>query len=237
MPSTQRYFNETYQETAQLANGLCVVLRPVRPSDKDGLVSGLARMSPQSRYLRFFTNKSQFTAAELRYLTEVDGENHFALAALRTLADGSEDGIGIARFVRLRDEPAVAEAAIAVVDEFHRNGLGRLLFLRLAAAARERGIERIRSEILPENRAIRAIIRQLATGACEHHEGGVVTVEASLPAVSPAAPPDMPSERGPNYRLLALAATNALELRPTSCSVPPSVAGRSGPKGPANGSP
>jgi GNAT superfamily N-acetyltransferase len=181
MVPAARAFDRSYRETVVLPSGLSVLLRSILPEDKQTLVRALGRLSPQSRYLRFFTNKSHFTEAELRYLTEVDGENHFAIAAMRLLPDGSEEGLGIARVVRCAGEPTVAEAAVAVIDEVQRQGLGRVLFMRLALAARERGIERIRSEILAENKAIRSIIRQFAPEAHLKHDGYLITVDAPLP--------------------------------------------------------
>ena len=211
-----RLFTPDYRESVVLPSGLCVLFRLITPNDKEPLVRGLGRLSPQSRYLRFFTNKRQFIAVELSYLIEVDGENHFAIVAMRVLPDGSEDGVGIARVVRLRDDPTVAEAAVAVIDEVQRRGLGRALFVRLAAAAYERGIRRIHSEILAENKAIRAIIHQLAPHATLHHEGYLVTVDAPLPEIDLAADPDERVALNATYRLLALAARNELELRHSS---------------------
>jgi hypothetical protein len=89
--------------------------------------------------------------------------------------------------------------------------------MRLAAAARERGIERIRSEILAENKAIRAIIRQFAPEAHLRHEGYVITVDAPLPEIDAERPPDARAALTPLYRLMALAARNALELRHNPC--------------------
>src|SRR5207244_92171 len=111
---------------------------------------GFAGLSAESRYRRFFSAKDRLSEAELRYLTEVDGVDHFALGALH---DG--EGAGVARFVRLRDRPDTAEAAIVVVDERQGCGLGRLLLTRLTEAARERGITRFRSDVLARNQAAR----------------------------------------------------------------------------------
>jgi GNAT superfamily N-acetyltransferase len=231
--TSPRHFDANYHETFVLPDGLEVTLRPVRPSDKGALVEGLGRMSPQSRYLRFFTSKSQFTSAELRYLTEVDGENHVALIAYAQQSDGSIQGAGIARFVRLKGEPTVAEAAVAVVDEFQRRGLGRLLFLRIAAAARERGIERIRSEVLSQNVAVRTIIHKLAPGAREQRDGNVILVDAPLHDVAPTIRPEDASPGGPNYRLLALAAVEALEVRHPSLRPTPAAPSADATKDPA----
>jgi GNAT superfamily N-acetyltransferase len=189
-------FGADYREVATLRDGAAVVLRPIRPDDKDLLARGFARMSPHSRYLRFFTPKACLTDEELRYLTEVDGLRHFALGA--TTPDG-HDGLGVARFIQLEHEPGVAEAAIAVIDDMHGKGLGSLLFERLVAAAAERGVQRVRCHVLGSNTGMHEFLRAFAPDHTTTIESGVVTVEMAL------------GDRG-MYELLRQAAAGAITL-------------------------
>src|SRR5262249_20362804 len=126
------------------------------------LIEGFARLSPQSRYLRFFGPKDRLSDAELSYLTELDGVNHFAIGALAA-GEWPERGIGIGRFVRLTTEPTVAELAITIVDAEQRKGRGSALCARLVEAARERGIRRFRAEIMPSNAGMHALLRSQAS--------------------------------------------------------------------------
>ena len=193
-----RRFDADYRETATLRDGSTVELRPVRPDDKPIFLDGFARLSPESRYLRFFTGKEHLSAEELRYLTEVDGEKHFAIGAIRP--DGV--GAGVARFIRLDDEPEVAELAVTVVDEMQRKGLGRILLERLVEAARERGVTHFRAEVLASNTAMLALLEgQVATKTLE---GGAVQVDFQVPAAAPA---------GGLTSLLELAAKRLLSFR------------------------
>lgn len=211
--ATARHFGVGYREEASLADGSRVVLRLVQPSDKEMFVRGLERLSEESRYLRFFTDKRRFTPAELVYLTEMDQERHFALGALRIGVDGREEGLGVARFVCFADEPDVAEAAVAVIDEMHGKGLGRLLFLRLVAAARERGVTRFRAEVLPENTAMRGLCRTLDPEAAERSDGESIVLTLTLPEVAPGEAPSAEVGRGPIYRLLRLVAERLVTIR------------------------
>src|ERR1700723_1832427 len=94
------------------------------------------RMSPDSRYRRFFSGITELSPVMLDYLTEVDGYDHFALVATVDSLDlKAEEGVAAARFVRLPGEPEVAEAAVTVIDDFQGRGLGRLLLARLVDAA------------------------------------------------------------------------------------------------------
>lgn len=153
-----------------LPDGTHVVVRPIRPDDKQALVEGLHRLSDESVHRRFLAPKPSLSPSELRYLTEVDGVNHFAVVA--ALAGRPEHGIGVARFVRLPEDPLTADFAVVVEDAFQGRGLGRRLALVLADAAVERGIRRFSATMLSENRAahrlMQTITARLSAGAPRH---------------------------------------------------------------------
>lgn len=201
-----RYFTRDYLEQATLRDGTEVVLRLLRPEDRELLRRGFENWSHESRYTRFLSPKEKLTDEELDYLCTIDQETHFALGALC-----NDVGVGIARFIRLPpidDEPVTAEAAIAIADELHNKGLGRLLFLRLCAAAAERGIQRFRCEVLASNQSVRAMIKRIAPDHTTHVSAGVVTIDFNLPGTTPTAeePPDSPL-----YRFFRAAAQGAIE--------------------------
>jgi hypothetical protein len=66
-----------------------------RPADKELLRTGFERLSGQSRYARFFTPRTALSDDELRYLTEVDQEDHVAIGAASE-RDGEQSGLGVA---------------------------------------------------------------------------------------------------------------------------------------------
>ena len=205
------HFDRDYREVVTLRDGSTAVLRLIRPEDKETLRRGFDRMSPESRYLRFFTPKAALTDDELRYLTEIDQVRHFALGAARELPDGSEEGLGVARFVQLDGKPGAAEAAIAVVDDMHGKGLGTILFVRLIAAARERGVSRFHIEVLGSNRTMQEFVHALAPASTVKVEQGVVTLDLPLPAIEAAHPPAEPPRDNPIYALFKLAARGAFD--------------------------
>src|SRR5207249_1225870 len=83
----------------------------IRPDDADELRRGFERLSPESRYRRFLSGVHQLSDEALRYLTHVDERDHLAIVVTRPRPDGSEEGLGVARFIRLRDEPTADEPA------------------------------------------------------------------------------------------------------------------------------
>ena len=120
-----------------------MLVRPIDPDYKGRLLDAFARSSPESRYRRFFSPTPRLSAAQLGYLTEIDHHGHEALQAVDPR---TEQGLGVARYVRSPDDPTLAEVAVAVVDEWQGRGLASMLMHDRAARAREEGIARMSAE-------------------------------------------------------------------------------------------
>ena len=174
-----RSFDSSFRDEHVLSDGARIFLKTLQPEDKDGLLSGFQRMSEASRYSRFFSHKGSLTGRELRYFTETDGENPFALAAGCWLSDGQEEGIGTARFVRLVDDPGAAEPAVTIVDEWQGRGVGRILFDHLVAAAKERDVERFECTVMAENKAMLRLLRSYP-GESSKWDGDAIHVTLDL---------------------------------------------------------
>jgi GNAT superfamily N-acetyltransferase len=171
----------------RIDNGTEIVIRPIRPSDKALLADGIARLSPRSARYRFLAPKSRLTTAELRYLTEIDLVDHYALIAVR--ADDPRRAAGVGRWVRDADRADVAELAIVVDDELQRQGLGTAIVLALAEAARARGISRFTGTALAENPAPQRLFARLSPNPAIRADGATYELSADLGAVAPAAAP------------------------------------------------
>jgi len=162
----------------KLPSGDEVLIRPIRPEDKRGLLEGVERLGPESRYRRFLSATPTLSKAALRYLTEVDHQAHEALLAVDPR---TRDGLGVARFVRSTDDPTVAEVAVAVTDSWQRRGLGTALLVELAARAREEGVEHFSALVLAENDAIIELLRRLGDVQVTGRSSGVVELLMDLP--------------------------------------------------------
>lgn len=208
-----RHFTADYVERCELRDGTRVLLRLLTPEDRHKLREGFEALSAESRYARFLAPKTTLTDSELDYLCNIDQENHFALGAVVEDGDGKGGtiGAGIARFIRLPDEHAAAEAAIAVADAMQGRGLGKLLFMRLCAAAEERGIERFACEVLGSNNSMAGLIERVSPDREIEVSHGVMKIDMPLPNVTPTEPPTSPAPPGGLYALLRMAAENAIE--------------------------
>jgi acetyltransferase len=143
----------------RLNNAVEVLIRPIRPDDKGLLAAGMDHLSEQSAYQRFLVPKRRLTAAELRYLTEIDFRDHVAFVAVRP--EAPDVLVGVGRWIRLPD-PEVAEIAFVVADDLQRQGLGTAIAETLAAAARERGVRRFVATMLPHNLAAHHLFARVA---------------------------------------------------------------------------
>jgi GNAT superfamily N-acetyltransferase len=192
-------------EICALRDGTEVVIRPIGPADAELLKRGFEQLSPRSRYRRFFTAKPSLSAKEVRYLTEVDQVDHVALGAMRHQADGREEGLGIARYIRDAVDREVAEPALAVVDAVQGLGLGALLLDRLASAAIARGVRSFQCSVLAENESMKQLFQELSPGVTVTGTGfGLVELLVPLP-------PDI--RQSPLHQLLSQAASEAIEVR------------------------
>jgi RimJ/RimL family protein N-acetyltransferase len=156
--------------TVVLRDGSAVMIRQVRSTDAPLLADGFDRLSAASRQMRFLGVKKQLSAAELRYLTDVDHHDHEALGAL-DLADGH--GVGIARYVRDSDDPQAAEIAVTIIDDWQGRGLGTELLARLSDRARQEGVRRFTALTDASNVAVAALLRNAGAHLVRRGRGTV----------------------------------------------------------------
>lgn len=139
-----------WSRRVELHDGSQVLLRQIRPEDRDRLAEGLQQLSPASRYLRFHAVIDELSTEQLDYLTQVDHADHEAVVAL-DLSRPERPGVGVARYVREPFESHVAEAAVTVADAYQGQGAGTLLLGALAARARDHGVTIFRNYVLEGN--------------------------------------------------------------------------------------
>ena len=175
-------FDGDYRERIGLPGGEHVCLRLIQPEDKASLLAAFRRLSAESRAGRFLGGEQVLSEAELRYFTEIDQVDHFAIGAVELDARGRErDGVAVGRFVRLSGEPRCAEVVIAIADRLQVKGLGLLLLKRLVEAAQERGFERLRFEYRADNFGMHNLIQHAGRIVERQNSAGVIAVEIELP--------------------------------------------------------
>jgi RimJ/RimL family protein N-acetyltransferase len=141
-----------------LADGRRLQIRPIERQDRDRLRRLFMRLTPESRYRRYLSPKPTLSERELDHLLDIDHVHHEALAAVDE-TNGSF--VAAARYVQLPDQPDVADVAIEVADDLHRQGIGTALAIRTLERARANGFTRVSAITLHDNRPARALLRRL----------------------------------------------------------------------------
>jgi acyl-CoA synthetase (NDP forming)/RimJ/RimL family protein N-acetyltransferase len=181
-----------------LADGGTVHIRPILPSDAEAYLRFFSRLSPETRYHRFFSAKSSLSDDEVRHDTTVDfvhrtaliamaGEEIVAVARYDVLDDGHGAGVGsgAGRDDRVLEAPD-AEVAFTIDDEHQGRGLGTLMLEYLAAAGRENGVGRFVAETMPDNRRMIAVFHDAGYQTVDRFADGLVMVEFPIAATEAA---------------------------------------------------
>jgi nucleotide-binding universal stress UspA family protein/GNAT superfamily N-acetyltransferase len=169
--------------TKRLPDGTLIEIRPLGAGDREALREGFERLSPESRYRRFFGPMAELSERDLDYLTQIDHHDHEALVAFDAR---SGEGLGVARYVRIA--PAVAEPAVTVTDDWHGRGVGTALLVELARRAREEGVWRFEAPVLAGNSDAIRVFERLGT-TTKRRSGREIELTIELPA--------RPAGRGP----------------------------------------
>ncbi len=146
-------------------------MRPVRPSDRAGLVALYAGLREDDKYLRFFSRHAppEDFVEEMTHVAERGG---FGLIALMEKGDGPSQIVGEATYHLLPNGDA--ELGITVA-ETARGWLGPFLLDALLTEAAARGVPNLEADVRVDNRRMLAMLR--ARGFVEiDHDFAIVRV-------------------------------------------------------------
>ncbi|GAB3915289.1 hypothetical protein GCM10011575_39910 [Microlunatus endophyticus] len=165
-----------------LADGDVATVRMLQPDDRDALLDLHRRTDPDNLRLRFFTA----SPATARRYAEGLLDRADQVIVLVVVRHDILIGVAAAELVG----PDTAEVAFLVDPAAHGLGIGTLLLEHLAAAARNRGIERFVAEMLAENGPMIKVFADAGFGYRRTLERGVISLEldtvASVRAVAAA---------------------------------------------------
>lgn len=151
-------------------------LRCLAPEDAHHVTDLLERMSPDSRYQRYFRPVRSLRPADVARFVTLSGD-HVAVGAF----DGS-CLVGIAQFFRSSKQPDHAEVAVEVVDTHHGRGVATRLVHELAGLATDVGITHFTATVLTDNRPVLALIRSLGWQVEASPDGAYAEIVVTLPS-------------------------------------------------------
>ena len=167
-----------------LHDGTPALLWPLLPTDAETLRDVFRRLSPGSRHHRFLQVLDQLDDPMIRLLVDsVDGVHHIALVLIVLPPQGQEELIGVAHLVQYPDDPATADIAVTVVDDWQGRGAGTALVSALLAR-RPAAVTRLRTLVAAGNRASLALLAGAGRVSSGLPEQGVLDVTVDLPAAT-----------------------------------------------------
>ena len=146
----------------QRATDGTIRLRCLTPADGHHLSDLHERLSPDSRYQRYFRLVRSLAPADIA---------RFVAASPDHLAVGAFDGdvlVGVAQYFRSAQRPDHAEVAVEVADSHHRRGVGARLVRELARHAADDGITHFTASVLADNRPVLGLMRHSGLGHRDH---------------------------------------------------------------------
>lgn len=163
---------------SRLNDGTAVSLRAITPDDEERIREGIAKLSAESRYLRFFSPAATMPDEVVQRLADVDGYRHIGWGAVCTGCD-DQPAIGAVHAVRYRDGGRAGEYSIAVLDEFQGKGLARMLTAALLIQCLAEDMTMLDVHMLSQNEAARRLAMSLGA-TWKEESGGVVQYELDV---------------------------------------------------------
>jgi RimJ/RimL family protein N-acetyltransferase len=155
---------------------------PLLPTDARALREGFRRLSPQARRSRFLTALPDLDDAMIRRLVDsVDGVRHIALVLIVFPPDGHEEPVGVARLVQDPADPATADIAVTVTDQWQGRGVGTALVSALMQR-RPAAVSRLHTAVEAGNHASLALLAGVGQVSSGPAKLGVLDVTVQLTA-------------------------------------------------------
>ena len=143
----------------QLADGMDITIRPIRPEDAELEQEFVRNLSEQSRFFRFMNSVQELSQSMLVRFTQIDYSREMALLAV-TEVNGIDVELGVTRFA-INPDGESCEFALVIADQMHGKGLGQKLMTALMDAARSKGLKVIEGEVLKNNTDMLSLMDRL----------------------------------------------------------------------------
>lgn len=142
-----------------LSDGSHVLIRPLRPQDREREKAFIENLSPATRHQRFLGEIKEVGEQLLNQLMDVGTPQRVAYVAL-VHDNGELREVGISRYAQVDEQPSHCEFAVTIADEWQGKGLGALLMQHLIDEARNNGFQQMYSVDSAANYSMRRLAKQ-----------------------------------------------------------------------------
>ncbi|HEU0201153.1 MAG TPA: GNAT family N-acetyltransferase, partial [Burkholderiaceae bacterium] len=151
-----------------LRDGRVATIRAIAPADAAEIIEAFARLSSESRYMRFGEHKKTLDPECVDRSTRPVPGREFAIVATTPAAhhegfdiDEGFDIVGVAHYVPAHEREDTCEFGVTVADDWQQGGLATTLMRSLIRRAQRDGFHAIEGEVLASNAAMLALARHL----------------------------------------------------------------------------
>jgi RimJ/RimL family protein N-acetyltransferase len=159
----------TLNKTDALTDRADYLIRPIQLNDRERMIGLFNSLSPESRYLRFAHAISKLPDDFLDDILHLDYIKEMALVAVTQTQAGSEEIIGIARYVTPPNQ-CICEFSLSVSDKHTEHGIGTHLMLDLIAYAKEHDLQEMIGYVLGNNPKMLHLIADLGFQIANMHD-------------------------------------------------------------------
>ena len=163
-----KIIDQIIHTTANDGKNICI--RSIRNTDAEAMRAGIAQLSTQSRYLRFFSVQPMPSDSVIEKLVDADGHEHIAWGAIHMNA-ADNPAIGAVHAIRSADCGGIGEFSVAIVDDYHGIGLGRMLTTVLLINCKVEQMPVLDIQTLAENQAAISFIRSIGGQLTQWNSG------------------------------------------------------------------
>lgn len=156
MNTSTPFINKTYA----LGDGSHYQIRPIQADDRERIIELFNHLSPDSRYLRFAHAISKLPDDFLDDILHLDYKKEMALLAVVTSHIGTEEIVGIARYVTPPNQNT-CEFSLSVRDDHTTHGVGTHLMLDLIKYAKKNGLQEMIGYVLNKNSRMLHLVSDL----------------------------------------------------------------------------
>ena len=176
------YLPALYQDAADqgrliLRDGSTASMRLSQPADLAALREFYARLSPESRRMRFFSESKPGEDVLMPLCDSSNRAQQLTLLVFR-FTDGAHRIVASGSYIAHNAQKA--EFAVAVDDDFQGLGLGGLLLERLAVLAASQGFTEFVAVTHPTNKPMLETFRTSGFALRERFEDGCVVIDLSV---------------------------------------------------------
>ncbi len=165
------------EETLEI-NGEQVTVRPAKPVDARRIQEHFYNLDKNDVISRFFHEKTSFLKEEVEGVSQIDYIKDLTVVAI-VGEFGFGRVVGIGEYL-IDSATNVAEVAFSLSKEYQKKGLGKILLIKLAAAAMQNDIAGLVAYTSPNNRGMIKLFNQLPYKVSTFYDGDMLTLNCKF---------------------------------------------------------